>query len=201
VAPQATPGRRLVPFSVALAGVVLAHTIGYAVVFREPVERAERLRATGHAYWPLAAAGATLLALVAVIAALARGAARAAAPGRTALPRLSFATRVARLASAQIAVFVVMESAERLGAGMSPAILLERPEFWLGLGLQVVVASAALLVLAGLERAATAVVASRRSRFTRPRSTSPSVWAQLDPALTGIAVRSRSRAPPALAHT
>ena len=162
------PPRAMVPALAAVAGVVAAHVVDYAVLFPKAGVRADHLAFTGHSYWPAVvtvavAAGAIALALTA-----GRGVVRGWRGGATAAP-----TRrrdLAWLLLCQGTAFVVMEAGERGLAGLPPSVVLRSPEFWLGLALQLPVAWLAIRVLALVERAGVslgAVVARRQRQSPR----------------------------------
>ncbi|MGH9225504.1 MAG: hypothetical protein ACRD2W_17355, partial [Acidimicrobiales bacterium] len=60
------PPRAMVPALAAVAGVVAAHLVDYAVLFPQAGARADHLAATGHSYWPAAAAVAVGAGIVAL---------------------------------------------------------------------------------------------------------------------------------------
>jgi hypothetical protein len=130
-----------------IAGVVLAHVIDYLAVFQNGRARAHELQVTGHSYWP----AALLLAAVAGAAMLALALVRGVRSGLFGAAPVAGPLGPGRLASCQMLLFVVIESAERAAVGVSPTVLLHSPEFWLGLALQVVVAGAVVMVLRGAE--------------------------------------------------
>jgi len=151
--------RRALPLIAAVAGVVLAHALDYALVFPGGAERARQLDATGHGYWPVAVAVAILAAVTALALAVRRGALGAIAP---VVDPPSFSVAARRLAAYQVALFTVAEVVERLPVGMAPAPLVTSPAFLVGLAVQVVVAVAVLAVLGVVERATTRIVARHR---------------------------------------
>ena len=178
---------RVTHAATAVAGVVLAHSVGALLAFSDGHQRAEHLAATGHGYWPAAvwvalAAGAVAVAWTAV------GGARGARPSTP---------RFAALARGQIAVFVALEVGERLVAGVPLADLHHGVAFPLGVLLQVATAGALTVLLRRLHRLAAHVAAFLRAR-PRPRR-SPSPWPPVRQARpqSVVAGRARSRAPPA----
>src|SRR5438270_13138797 len=87
--------RRVLPGTVAVAGVVAAHAADYAVLYPDPAVRDRELLANGHGYWP----GAVLVAAVLGAVALAVAGGRGSRGRRTPLPSL------ARLAAIQAVLF------------------------------------------------------------------------------------------------
>lgn len=152
-----------------VAGVVLAHGLDYVLVLRSPAERAARLAATGHGWWPTAATAAVGAACLAASMSTARGAAgtvfRHAAHAGTGG---SAWHDVRRTALWQVSLFGAVEALERIGAHRSPAELAHGPLFPVGLLLQVVVAAVVVAGLRVFERAGEAVaevvVAGQRRR-------------------------------------
>ena len=128
------------------AGAVGAHVLAYALAIPDAGHRHVTLDTTGHGYLSWAAVAAVALGVAAAVGTFARGA-------RIGLPAAkgSGARRVLRdaavLGLCQSAAFVVMESAERLSAGLSPTSL---PVALVAIGVaaQVVVALLAAVALA-----------------------------------------------------
>ena len=83
-------------------------------------------------------------------------------------PECRFTDTVAGLAAWQCGLFVALESVERLVAGINPTVLARAPAFWLGLGLQVVVAAAAVLLLRGTERLSRRIAAALTRKRRQP---------------------------------
>jgi hypothetical protein len=167
--------------TMAATGVVLAHGLAYLAAFPDAHRRAAVLGATGHGY--LAAlvpllAGAGLLAVTWIVADPVRRRLQAVDPNLSIGRR---APSVSRLVAVQIGVFVAVEYAERAIAGVSTASLWHRPEFALGLALQVAVALAAYALLRGAERLACRLVAMLRPRPNSSTSTRPSIELSLVP--------------------
>jgi hypothetical protein len=170
----------------ALAGVVVAHSVGSLLAFSDAHQRAQHLAATGHGYWPVAVWLAMAAGGVAAMWATAAG----AGFGLPAVPRFG------ALAGCQLVAFGAMEALERLSAGLSPAVLLHAPDFRLGLALQVTTAGALVLVLRRLHRIADRVAAHfRASRPLRSPSSPPPARPQARPR-SAVARPTRSRAPP-----
>ncbi len=180
----------MVTLATVVAGVVLAHVVGYVVVYPVGGERAAHLRATGHGYWPVAVAAACACGLIAILL-------TAAAARRPGWPSRSIAGAIARLALMQMVVFTLVEVGERVTAAASPDVLLHSPEFVVGLALQIAVAAAAVLLLrgvAGIAAASFSRPAARRR--VRPQWRSVSTFAAPSPA---FGRRRRPRAPPLVA--
>jgi hypothetical protein len=131
--------------AVAAAGVVLGHWIGYALAVPDPDLRDATLAATGHGYLAFGAKAAVVLAAVATGTALLRRFAGTVGNDRMVVGR--FATLAGSLAVIQVAGFAAMEITERLAAGAPLSGLLFHHVFLLGLGVQVLVAAVAALVL------------------------------------------------------
>ena len=180
-----------------IAGVVLAHTIDYLALFPHGQARAHELQATGHAYWP----AAVLLGAVAGASALALAMARGLRSGLFGAGPIAGPVRLGRLASCQLVLFVALESAERAAVGVSPYVLLQSPEFWLGLALQVVVAAAVVLLLRGAEGVARRLAGARRALGPLPgRAQSWSLPADA-PEFAAWIARVDPRGPPLPART
>lgn len=182
----------------AVAGVVVAHAVDYAAVFPQSAHRATRLQATGHAYWPLAAAAALAAGAVAVLLAAGRGAVRAAA-GRAGPERAAGGpawVNLPWLLVWQAAAFTVMEAGERVAAGVPPSVLLHGPELWVGLALQLPVAWLAIRFLGAVERTAFRVTSHLARRPSRPvRHVPATATAEARPCLF-LGSRARPRGPP-----
>jgi hypothetical protein len=133
----------------AVVGVVAAHVIDYALVYANPVRRAEVLAATGHGYWTAAVAVAALAAALSAVWSAQRGVRsehasvrRGARPGPT-----GPLVRLVTLVPVQLALFTAVEVTERAAAHASVASFLHSNELRLGLVLQVALA---LLLVATL---------------------------------------------------
>jgi MFS superfamily sulfate permease-like transporter len=185
--------RRAVVLAVALAGVVLAHGLAYLVVLPGRSARDAVLTETGHGYWPVlvpvaALAGLLALALV-IVAPLSRRIGPSGSSGPTTdLPFVS-------LAAGQLALFCGIEIAERLAISSPIEHLWQRPEFALGLVLQLVVALVAVAIVRAADHLATSVAARSITRpWPRPLALIARVLdARVRP---GWQLGSTARAPP-----
>lgn len=81
--------------------------------------------------------------------------------------------RMRTLAAAQVGLFLAVELAEHLQAGLSPARTLAQPAVVLGLAAQVAVAAVLVLILRSSQQAAAAVASARRRAAPQPRSRPP----------------------------
>jgi len=156
------------------AGAVLAHALDYLVVFPRAAARDGHLAATGHAYWPAAAGAAAIAAVLVLVAVAAAGAARAR--GRRWGGRGGADLPVSGLLCLQVVAFVAMEALERALVGLAPTVLLHRPEFWLGLALQLPVAWAARRLLGAVDGVAHRVAAGLARRPELPRRPARRAW-------------------------
>src|SRR6266571_883899 len=145
-------GRRLPLAPAAVAGAVLGHALIYLAAVPDAQARAALLAQSGHGYWPVAIAVATVLGAVAAAGTVSRhllaGLRRAPRPAAT--DGLGATAR--RLALLQTGIFVVQEAAERVAAGAPLPGLLQHHELLLsGVAVQVLVAlgMAAVLGLLG----------------------------------------------------
>ena len=111
------------------------------------------LQHTGHGYWPVAIGVAGVALLAALAAAIRRGT-DIAIRRRATVGTIDSVGQIGRLALWQMALFGVMESAERLSAGISPIALLHSRNFATGLGLQLILATAIVIGLRMVERVA-----------------------------------------------
>jgi hypothetical protein len=194
-------GRERAPLTAAaaVAGVVVGHALAYVAAYPAAGPREVLLGRTGHRYGSTAIAVAVVFGAAALagtfVRHLIRGSRRCAAP--TWWER--YRGTALRLVALQASIFVVQESLERLGAGAPIAGLFHGMILPLGLAVQVLVAAALALVLAGLSRAAEAIgralasppVERRgRARFVLPAAPSLARAAAVGPRLT--------RAPPLL---
>ena len=148
----------------AVAGVVLGHTLAYGIAVGDADLRHTFLAETGHGYWMTAVAAAVVLGLVATIARI----------GRLLLPGRETddigARFAARLAAAQVALFLLLETGERLTVGASVTHFFGDHLFTLGVALQVGTAFLVSLALRLVGRAAVAIAAALR-RGPRAAST------------------------------
>lgn len=140
----------------AAASGTLAHVGGYFVLFRDAHAGAEALHRTGHDYLGFLAIPLIVVGVAGVALAFGRGYLGA---GRIA-PRAAFRF----LLPVQVAAYLASELAER---GLTGELFhTETLVVWAaGIGLQVIVASAAAMVYVAAERAGAAVSSARRPRF------------------------------------
>jgi hypothetical protein len=146
-------------------GFVAGHELGY--------QGASALGAT-----PVAAGGHGYLSALLLVgapfafAALARS---LLAGFRDELPPVRWST----LAGAQVSLFLAVELAEHMAAGLSPAQTLAEPAVLLGLVAQLVVAAALVLILRSTHEVAAAVAAVRRRRRPEQRRPTAPTWRTL----------------------
>jgi L-lactate permease len=133
------------------AGLVLSHWLAYLIAVPHAHERERVLESTGHGYWPLAAAVAAALGLVALVVTGSRAVvqARDADLGQQRLRYL-----VVRLAAMQIPAFVLLEAIESIASGTASLDVALQAPFLVGLGLQLIVATALAVLLSRFARAA-----------------------------------------------
>jgi hypothetical protein len=133
------------------AGLALSHWLAYLIAVPHAHERERLLEHTGHGYWPLAAAVAAALGLVALVVTGARAVAQArdADVGQQRLRQL-----VVRLARMQLPAFVLLEATERLASGAADLAFVLQAPFLVGLGIQFLVATVLGVLLARFARAA-----------------------------------------------
>jgi hypothetical protein len=133
------------------AGLALSHWLAYLIAVPHAHERERLLEHTGHGYWPLAAAVAAALGLVALVVTGSRAVAQArdADLGQQRLRQL-----VARLAGMQIPAFVLLEAIERLASGAADLEFALQAPFLVGLGVQLLVATVLGVFLSRFARAA-----------------------------------------------
>jgi hypothetical protein len=133
------------------AGLALSHWLAYLIAVPHAHERERLLEYTGHGYWPLAAAVAAALGLVALVVTGARAVARArdADSGQQRLCQL-----VVRLAGMQLPAFVLLEAIERLASGAADLEFVLQAPFLVGLGLQLLVATVLGVFLSRFARVA-----------------------------------------------
>jgi hypothetical protein len=132
------------------AGLALSHWLAYLIAVPHAHERERLLEHTGHGYWPLAAAVAVSLGLVALVVTGSRAVAQArdADLGQPRLRQL-----VARLTGMQIPAFVLLEAIERLASGAADLDFALQAPFLVGLGVQLLVATVLGLFLSRFARA------------------------------------------------
>jgi hypothetical protein len=174
----------------AVTGVVIGHTITYAVAFPDDHHRAALLRDTGHAYWQAAVAVALLAGAVAACSHMAH-AVRHAEP--LSLPRAGL-----RLAGLQMVVFTMMETSERVAVDQPLTSLFDHRVLLLGLVVQVAVAAVLVQVLRLLGRAAVAVAGAVATRWSPAAPPVVSLsWTAPQPVRDAVVGRPcGSRAPP-----
>jgi hypothetical protein len=148
----------------AALGVVAAHWLAYRIVSPDPHARAELLEHSGHRFFTL-------------LAALALGGFAVAVAGSLTSRLAGVETRAralcgigARLALSQSAAWIVLEEAERLLAAHHHGSLFVEPVFWIGLGLQLLVAACSALLFGSIGRVVITLLARRPSK-TGKRST------------------------------
>jgi hypothetical protein len=175
----------------AVAGVVLAHAIAYAVAYPDPHLRSEHLHSSGHGYW----AAAVYLAVALGAAALAWAVARGADAGRAA--RTDVVVRFGPLAVRQVFFFALVEVSERVAAGVPVTDLWREPAFVVGLAVQVAVAAGLAFLLRHAEDLGARVAAVFRPPPGGPRA-GPRWWTPSwqSPPRQLLRSPARSRAPP-----
>jgi hypothetical protein len=188
----------MVPALAAVAGVVVAHTVDYLLVFPQGHQRAAALQATGHAYWPVAVGAAAATGGAAVLVAVGHGV-RRARRSRVVVPGAAWAA--SRLLAWQVLAFAVMEAGERAAVGLPPSVLLHSLSFWLGVALQVPVAWLAARLLNRVEQVTYRLVAGRRRSTTRAPRAFRSSGRLLAPTPLVTASPARPRAPPLASAT
>jgi hypothetical protein len=156
--------RTVVTTSVAGAGLVLGHSLAYALATPQAHAREQLLHATGHGYLPFATQVAMLAAALSLAALFLSRLGRHGGRG-------SFGVDVARLAGVQSAAFVAMEVGERLASGASLLDLVHGPLLAIGLVVQLVVAVVGALALRLTERAAECAESLGRSPANRASAT------------------------------
>jgi hypothetical protein len=133
------------------AGLALSHWLAYLIAVPHAHERERLLEHTGHGYWPLAAAVAAALGLVALVVM----GSRAVAQARDAdLGQQRLRPLVARLAGMQIPAFILLEAIERLASGAAGLDFALQAPFLVGLGVQLLVATLLGVFLSRFARAA-----------------------------------------------
>jgi hypothetical protein len=193
---SARPGRaRLVLLGT--AGVVLGHTIAYALIEPDGRTRAALLRSTGHAYWNAAVTAAVVAGAWSAVAHVVRSVRPDPQPTDEAETGLRAWTR---LAAFQLGVFTVMEGAERLAAHQPVAPFFTHHVFFIGAAVQLVVAVVLVQALRLLGTAASALAAAiRRAQRRRPSDRPTGPPALTIPRSAASPWSCGSRAPPALA--
>lgn len=134
--------------SLGIAGVALGHSLGYWAAYPDPHVRAAVEAASGHGYRGLAVAIAAVGGIAALVGQTSLGVLRGggvrdrARPGAVAV--------FLRLGILQLALFVALESGERLAAGAGAPW--GEAVFWWGALIQVAVAWLGAVALSGAER-------------------------------------------------
>jgi hypothetical protein len=162
-----TPRLRGLPvFGSAAAGLLLGHTLSYALAVPDPYHRDLVLSRTGHGYLPAAGQVAVMLALAAVAAILAR----AWSSRDRGQPERS--SRIAgTLVLLQIGAFTAQEILERVAAGAPLGDLVRDHLLVTGIVAQVAVALVGAALLSWFARASAHIVRSaiaRRIALPRP---------------------------------
>jgi hypothetical protein len=166
--PQRRTVGRFSLLGVAVGGTVVAHWLVYVLAIPVAHARVEVLAASGHSYWVTAIKVAVILGLAALGALFLRHLGRP--PSTWESGQEAFSAIAARLSVLQVMGFVAMEVTERLVVGAPVAHLFHHRLFLMGLALQLIVASAAALMLLWFSRTVERVAeALRRPRFARPR--------------------------------
>jgi hypothetical protein len=182
--PQRRTVGRFSLLGVAVGGAVLAHWLAYVLAIPAAHTRAEILAASGHSYWLMAALGVLFLRH----------------PGRPASTwesgQEAFSAIAVRLSLLQVTAFIAMEVTERLVVGAPVAHLFHHRLFLMGLAMQLIVASAAALLLLWFSRTVERVAeALRRPPLPRPRpAVVPTIRIEIqaipvDPVRDGVGLR------------
>ena len=166
-------GSRLrILLGVAMAGVVVGHSLAYFAALPNASARAELLARTGHSYWT----GTVLLALAVSAVAFARHIRE-----HVRLPLSEGATGQSHLlvglwlAVIQVSAYAVIEVTERLASGYPIQQMFHSALPVIGVAVQVLVACASTLLLGLLARVAEALTGTLARRFAL--SPSPRCWA------------------------
>jgi len=161
-----SPWRRL-PWWVgaaAGAGVVVTHWLTYRIVAADHHHRAELLRETGHAHWPIVS---TVVLTVFTVVSM-RSCVRT---WRQRLQPRLVAADICRLVAVQAALWVLVEVGERIAVDRL-ATLGDHPVLLVGLVVQVVVALLGAMLSWLACRVVVALAARRRRGRSRPASVS-----------------------------
>ena len=157
---------------VAMAGVVVGHSLAYFTALPNAGARAELLARTGHSYWT----GAVLLALAVSAVAFARhirdhvrSPLTEGAIGQNYLPVALW------LVVMQVSAYAAIEVTERLASGYPIQQMFHSALPLIGVAVQVLVACASTLLLRLLARAAEALAGTLARSFVP--SPSPRLWA------------------------
>jgi hypothetical protein len=179
---------------VAMAGVVVGHSLAYFTALPNASARAELLARTGHSYWH----GAVLLALAVSAVAFARHIRDHVHFSLTEGAGQSYLLVASWLAVVQVSAYVIIELTERLASGYPLQQTFHSFLPLIGIGVQVLVACASTLLLRLLAKAAGALGRALAPRL--PASPSPRLWAPAgDPhalAQRLLWAACRGRAPP-----
>ncbi len=152
----------------AVAGLVLAHALSYAIAVPDPYHRDLLLHRTGHDYLPAFGQVALMLFVAGVAAVVFRASGRHA--GATTSHR--FAPLATRLALVQVGAFMVQEVTERLLAGSGLHDLGHGHVFIVGVAAQIAVAFAGAALLRWLARASDRLAEIARLHVLHPASRS-----------------------------
>jgi hypothetical protein len=162
-------GSRLrILLGVAMAGVVVGHSLAYFAALPNASARAELLARTGHSYWT----GAVLLALAVSAVAFARH-----IRDHVRLPLSAGATGQNHLLVAlwlaviQVSAYAVIEVTERLASGYPIQQMFHSALPVIGVGVQVLVACASTLLLHLFARVAESFAGTLARRFAPSLST------------------------------
>jgi hypothetical protein len=157
--------RGLPVFGSAAVGLLLGHSLSYALAVPDPHHRDLILSRTGHGYLPAAGQVAVMLVLAAVAAILARAWSNhdRGQPER-------FSWIVGTLAALQIGAFAVQEVLERVAAGAPLGDLVRDHLLVTGIAAQVAVALVGAALLAWFARASARIVRTAvAQRIALPR--------------------------------
>jgi hypothetical protein len=183
-------------FGLALGGLVLGHLATYAWVYPDPDHRGLVLSSTGHAYLPVFAHLACVLAAAAAAAVVGR-----AWGGRERGTAATFAGLAGALAVTQACAFVGQEILERVLSGSSLHDLISGPLLVLGVGAQVTLAVGGAAIATWLRRTtrlAAAAPSATRVRMWRPRALVFLVVSGLGPAALAFVGVRPGRSPPSV---
>jgi hypothetical protein len=190
-----TPRVRGLPvFAFAVAGLLLGHTVSYALAVPDPHHRDVILSGTGHDYLPAAGEAALILALAGIAALLVRA---CSASGRG-VPE-GFAPLARLLAAVQVGAFAGQEVLERLVTGSPLGDLVHHHVLVVGVVVQVAVAiggAAALRWLARLTSRIVQAASAPRAPLPRPAASAPLVTTPDRPRGRVVAHPRTERAPP-----
>jgi len=136
--------------AVGAVGIVLGHSVTYALTFRSPQLRASVLASSGHGYWFAAVRLGIVLALGVTGTVLFRSARRGPTP--TWIRTESVGSTAAALAVFQVSGFTLMEVIERVAAGAPLSGLFTDHLLFLGMVVQVGLAGLVAFALRWLGR-------------------------------------------------